>query len=136
MANELGQATILTPILSNVLTAAFGGWVSQTFWVEGAPENASWMNFMMEFSFDGATEIEVRAEHMTKDDLTTWFPFAKLNSSDEVVADTFKLIPGSGLTEADLELQVGSVAAVRLNAKATGPGAATTLDAKVTAGGK
>lgn len=144
MAQNLRQATIISPSTlapftgDNVLTAVYTGWVSGTFACPGVEHGCEEINVLLDFNFDGATEIEILPEHATVDDPTTWYPAMKLNSSDEAMPSTVKLLPANMLTDPgqlDLPFLVSGFSWFRLRAKATGAGASTTLQAKITAGG-
>ena len=137
MGQNLMQGVVITPT-SNVVTNVYTGWVSSPLHIQGVEHGAEEVNLLLDIAWGTATQIDLLVEHATRDDPTTYYPAGKIDSSDEVVPDVVILKPGNMLaspSKIDLSFRVPAMSAMRLTAKATNPSGATTLDAKLSAGG-
>lgn len=137
MSNQLNGAEVITPP-SNVVTAVLTGWESKGYNVPGTPNGAEEVNFLLEWAWGAATAFEVFPEHASPDAPTDFYPLGRIDATGDVFNDAFT-IEAINLEPAqvriDLNLKVKGGEWVRLRARAVGPSGATTLDAKVTAGG-
>lgn len=158
---DLSPASVpVDPPLTNALTVNFGtrdpgqgpgsgDWVSEPISVPGVPgaggggaPGAGSVAFLLDFTFGGATSIEVLPEHAPPPNAAgdvlvdgDFYPLGRLdasaNAENDVVALPAATFPGQ--TKLDLNLQVPASHWIRLRARALG-GAGATLAARAVAG--
>lgn len=143
MANQLTNAQVITPdaqfgsTADNILTAAYAGYASKPFVVDGVEYGVEDVNLLLAFVLNGATLIELYFEAASFDAPTVWHPCMKDDAVgasvvDLLTIDSAKLLAGQVTIERGWHAKGQS--RIRVRARATG-GASPTLDVKVTAGG-